>query len=134
MVLDASALWAQEQLVEPERREETPEERNARVRRLADLVKTGGYAVQSHRLAMALLEWDPHRGGPKQSVEVADRRRAYMRAYMRRRRAQSESLLSPLPEGGSSPRAWPNFTGSPKPGGRDGPSRTGEQEPAFLGP
>jgi hypothetical protein len=78
------------------------------VRQLAQLVKSGDYAVQSHRLAQALLEWDPRRAGAKQSVEVADRRRAYMREYMRRRRAQSptaDAIQGP-PDSGASPTLW----------------------------
>jgi hypothetical protein len=70
------------------RQAETPAEREARVRRLAQLVKQGTYIVESQHLAAALLEWDPRRiaarGG---DAEAPDRRRAYMRDYMRRRRA-----------------------------------------------
>ena len=68
--------------------DESPQQRSARLQHLAQLVKSGGYAVYSHRLAQALLEWDPHRGSPRKAMEGADRRRAYMRDYMRRRRAQ----------------------------------------------
>ena len=66
---------------------ESDPERAARVRRIAAAVKSGAYAVQTRRLAMALLDWDPRRGGTKGTAESADRRRAYMRDYMRRRRA-----------------------------------------------
>lgn len=66
---------------------ESDPQRVERVRRIADAVKSGAYAVQTRRLAMALLDWDPRRGATKGSAESADRRRAYMRAYMRRRRA-----------------------------------------------
>lgn len=66
---------------------ESDSDRASRVRRIAELVKNGAYSVQSRRLAAALLDWDPRRGSPKGSVEVADRRRTYMRDYMRRRRA-----------------------------------------------
>jgi hypothetical protein len=87
----------------PDTWDESPQQRNARVQQLAELVKSGAYAVHSHRLAQALLEWDPRRGNTKQSVEVADRRRAYMREYMRRRRAQLPTDLGPPPEAGQSP-------------------------------
>jgi hypothetical protein len=74
-------LWPQEN--------ETPQERELRVQRLAQLVRSGQYAVHAQSLALALLDWDPRRGTPpKQSPETADRRRAYMREYMRRRRAE----------------------------------------------
>ncbi len=66
---------------------ETDNERAARVQRLAQLVKGGTYNVKADRLAMALLDWDPRRSTPRGSVETAGRRRAYMREYMRRRRA-----------------------------------------------
>jgi hypothetical protein len=66
---------------------ESDSDRVARIRRIAAEVKSGGYAVHSRRLAAALLDWDPRRGSPKASAEVADRRRAYMRDYMRRRRS-----------------------------------------------
>ena len=66
---------------------ETDAERAARVQRLAQLVKGGTYNVMADRLAMALLDWDPRRSTPRGSVETAGRRRAYMREYMRRRRA-----------------------------------------------
>ena len=62
-------------------------EREARVQLIAQMVKSGAYAVQTRHLAMALLDWDPRRGAPRGSAETADRRRAYMRDYMRRRRA-----------------------------------------------
>ena len=105
MVVDASVLmrpqrsrssafgWGSSAAFSPggERQEETPAERSARVHYLAALVKDGGYAVHAGRLATALLEWDPRRSNPKQSAEVADRRRAYMREYMRRRRAMGGS-------------------------------------------
>lgn len=91
MVLDGAAIWRQQRAAECEQQEETAEQRHGRVRHLADLVKSGGYAVPSHRLASALLEWDPRRNNPKQAAEVADRRRAYMRDYMRKRRAQLAS-------------------------------------------
>jgi hypothetical protein len=96
-VLDGSALWRREQLAQQERQEETPEERSRRIEYLAQLVRTGGYAVQSDRLAHALLEWDPRRTGAKQSAEVANRRRAYMRDYMRKRRALSIHAPTPSP-------------------------------------
>lgn len=67
--------------------EETPEEREFRVQRLAEQVRTGTYAVQLQRLALALLDWDPRRGAPRNTADVSDRRRAYMREYMRRRRS-----------------------------------------------
>jgi hypothetical protein len=67
--------------------EETTEAREARIRRLMHLVSRGTYDVQSRRLAAALLDWDPHRAAPRQTADVAERRRAYMREYMRRRRA-----------------------------------------------
>ena len=66
---------------------ETEPERAARVRRIAEMVKSGAYAVQTRQLAAALLEWDPRRSAPRGSAESADRRRTYMRDYMRRRRA-----------------------------------------------
>jgi hypothetical protein len=70
------------------RQAETPAEREARVRRLAQLVKQGTYVVETQHLAAALLEWDPRRvtarGG---DADAPDRRRAYMRDYMRRRRS-----------------------------------------------
>ena len=66
---------------------ESDAERAARVQRLAQLVKGGTYNVMADRLAMALLDWDPRRSTPRGSVETAGRRRAYMREYMRRRRA-----------------------------------------------
>lgn len=70
------------------RQAETPAEREARVRRLAQLVKQGSYVVESQHLAAALLEWDPRRVATRGSdAEAPDRRRAYMRDYMRRRRA-----------------------------------------------
>ena len=75
--------------------EETPQQRNARVRQLAQLVRGGVYTVEVRQLAAALLEWDPRRGVPRQSAEVADRRRAYMRDYMRRRRASLQMLSDP---------------------------------------
>jgi hypothetical protein len=75
-------------------RGETDAERAERVRRLAQLVKGGGYDVQAHRLAAALLDWDPRRSTPRGSAETADRRRAYMRDYMRRRRAASTATES----------------------------------------
>ena len=62
-------------------------DRAARVSRIAAQVRSGAYAVHARRLATALLDWDPKRGSPRASAEVADRRRAYMRDYMRRRRA-----------------------------------------------
>ena len=68
-------------------RAETESDRAERIQRIAAAVKSGAYAVQTRRLAMALLDWDPRRGAPKGSAEAADRRRAYMRDYMRRRRA-----------------------------------------------
>ncbi|MBI3970545.1 MAG: hypothetical protein HY332_04590 [Chloroflexi bacterium] len=74
----------------PRRVDETREQREARIQSLAQLVKSGVYAVQSNRLAAALLEWDPKRSTPRQATDGADRRRAYMREYMRRRRAQHE--------------------------------------------
>lgn len=67
--------------------QETDRDRAARVRKIAALVKSGAYAVHTRRLAVALLEWDPRRGAPRASAEAADRRRSYMRDYMRRRRA-----------------------------------------------
>lgn len=66
---------------------ESEPERAARVRRIAQMVKSGAYAVPTRRLAMALLDWDPRRSAPRGSAEAADRRRIYMRDYMRRRRA-----------------------------------------------
>ena len=66
---------------------ESEPERAARVRRIAQMVKSGAYDVQTRRLAMALLDWDPRRGATRGSAEAADRRRTYMRDYMRRRRA-----------------------------------------------
>ena len=66
---------------------ENDRERAERVKRIAAAVRTGAYAVQTRRLAMALLDWDPRRSAVKGSAEAADRRRAYMRDYMRRRRA-----------------------------------------------
>ena len=66
---------------------ESDPQRAERVRRIAAEVKSGAYAVKTRRLAMALLDWDPRRGATKGSAESADRRRAYMRDYMRRRRA-----------------------------------------------
>jgi len=101
----------------PEAWEESPQQRSARVQQLAQLVKSGAYAVHSHRLAQALLEWDPRRGNAKQSVEVADRRRAYMREYMRRRRAQPPADLDPPSQESQSPPPENNL----RPGG-PGPS------------
>ncbi len=66
---------------------ESDMDRAARVNRIAAQVRSGAYAVHVHRLATALLDWDPKRVSPRASAEVADRRRAYMRDYMRRRRA-----------------------------------------------
>ena len=66
---------------------ESESDRAERIKRIAAAVKTGAYAVQTRRLAMALLDWDPRRSAAKGSAEAADRRRAYMRDYMRRRRA-----------------------------------------------
>lgn len=93
-MLDGSAFLRQQLLAQQERQEETPEQRSSRVQQLAHLVKTGEYAVHSQRLALALLEWDPRRGGTRQSAEVADRRRAYMRDYMRKRRAHPTTVQS----------------------------------------
>ena len=81
---------------------ESDGERAARIARIAALVKSGAYAVQTRSLAMALLDWDPRRGAPRSSAEAADRRRAYMRDYMRRRRAgrlfdPPEPTLRPQP-------------------------------------
>jgi len=90
-VLDGAAIWRQQQVAENERQEESSEARHGRVRHLAQLVKSGDYAVPSDRLASALLEWDPRRSNPKQAAEVADRRRSYMRDYMRKRRAHLTS-------------------------------------------
>ena len=73
-------------------------DRAARVSRIAAQVRSGAYAVHARRLATALLDWDPKRGSPRASAEVADRRRAYMRDYMRRRRAARQ-----LVSGGDSP-------------------------------
>ena len=66
---------------------ETESDRAGRVRMLAELVRGGCYDVRAERLAMALLEWDPRRSSPRGSAETADRRRSYMREYMRKRRA-----------------------------------------------
>ena len=79
---------------------ESERERAVRVRRIAELVRSGAYAVQTRSLAMALLDWDPRRGSARGSAESADRRRAYMRDYMRRRRAgrafdPDEAVLRP---------------------------------------
>ncbi len=74
-------------------------ERAERVRRLAEQVRGGSYAVHAGRLALALLEWDPRRSVARQSHEGDDRRRTYMRDYMRRRRAarmQDEAAPAPL--------------------------------------
>jgi hypothetical protein len=62
-------------------------DRAARIRRLTAQVRSGAYSVHPRRLASAHLEWDPKRGSPRASAEVADRRRSYMRDYMRRRRS-----------------------------------------------
>jgi hypothetical protein len=62
-------------------------ERADRIRTLAEQVRDGSYAVHARRLAMALLDWDPRRSAARQPQEGDDRRRAYMREYMRRRRA-----------------------------------------------
>lgn len=70
------------------RAEETDADRAARVRRLAQLVRGGDYDVQAGRLAAALLDWDPRRGAQRGTPAVAERRRTYMREYMRRRRAE----------------------------------------------
>ena len=75
---------------------ESDMDRAARVSRLAAQVRSGAYAVHAHRLATALLDWDPKRGSPRASAEVADRRRSYMRDYMRRRRA-TRLLTAGLP-------------------------------------
>ncbi len=67
---------------------ESPAEREARIRRLAAMVKQGVYVVESQHLATALLEWDPKRTAPRAGDDDSqDRRRAYMREYMRKRRA-----------------------------------------------
>ena len=81
---------------------ESEAQRAERIRSIASAVKSGAYAVQTRRLAMALLDWDPRRGTAKGSAESADRRRAYMRDYMRRRRAgrlpdPPEPVLRPQP-------------------------------------
>ncbi|NBX46708.1 MAG: hypothetical protein EBT22_05760 [Chloroflexi bacterium] len=69
-----------------------PAEREARIRRLAAMVKQGAYVVESQHLATALLEWDPKRTAPRAGDgEGLDRRRAYMRDYMRKRRAGNGS-------------------------------------------
>lgn len=78
------------------RHAETPAEREARVRRLATLVRQGTYLVESQNLAVALLEWDPRRvSGRAGDADAPDRRRAYMREYMRRRRAGPSSPDAP---------------------------------------
>jgi hypothetical protein len=89
-VLDGAAICRQ-QAAQCECQEETPDQRRLRVQSLAELVKAGSYAVRAHQLASALLEWDPKRSSPQHAFETADRRRAYMRAYMRKRRAQLPS-------------------------------------------
>lgn len=66
---------------------EPVDDRAARVRRLSEIVRSGAYTVHTRRLALALLDWDPRRSALKGSPDVAGRRRAYMREYMRRRRA-----------------------------------------------
>ena len=79
--------------------EESERDRTERVRRLAALVRDGSYDVRAERLAAALLDWDPRRSSPKGSAETADRRRTYMREYMRRRRAgELAGLVPPLAE------------------------------------
>ena len=82
---------------------ESDAERAARVQQLSLLVKGGTYNVKADRLAMALLDWDPRRSTPRGSVETAGRRRAYMRDYMRRRRATQ-------PDSDLSDQAWANTT------------------------
>ena len=82
MAIDLTAIHA----ILPES-DETMRDRADRLRLLAQLVKNGSYAVHSRRLAAALLDWDPRRSGQKQASEMTDRRRSYMREYMRRRRA-----------------------------------------------
>jgi hypothetical protein len=102
------------------RHAETPAEREARVRRLAQLVKEGTYVVESQHLAAALLEWDPRRvavrGG---DAEAPDRRRAYMRDYMRRRRAGAAAGAAAVEQeiGAAMARATgpPGLTGLPGP-------------------
>jgi hypothetical protein len=74
--------------------EESAPERASRVSQLNQLVKEGNYTVHSRRLAMALLDWDPRRSGTRQDLEVTDRRRSYMREYMRRRRAAQASATT----------------------------------------
>jgi hypothetical protein len=70
---------------------ETESDRAARVRRISESVRAGRYNVQAHRLALALLDWDPRRASPKGSPEANDRRRTYMRDYMRKRRAGTDA-------------------------------------------
>ncbi|MBU6287782.1 MAG: hypothetical protein ACKO2D_09565 [Chloroflexota bacterium] len=100
------------------RQAETPAEREARVRRLAQLVKQGTYVVESQHLAAALLEWDPRRvatrGGDS---EAPDRRRAYMRDYMRRRRADAAAAAVDHDVGTAIIQATgpPGLTGLPGP-------------------
>lgn len=82
MAIDLSAIHA----ILPDT-DESAHQRANRLRLLARLVRDGSYAVHSRRLAAALLDWDPRRSGPKQVTDMTDRRRSYMREYMRRRRA-----------------------------------------------
>lgn len=63
------------------------EDRAERVRRLAQLVRGGAYLVPADRLAQALLEWDPRHTVVAHQANATERRRTYMREYMRRRRA-----------------------------------------------
>jgi hypothetical protein len=78
---------------------ERERERMLRIQALAEQVRDGSYAVHARRLALALLDWDPRRSPARHANEVDDRRREYMREYMRRRRA----ARVPEAEGGTAP-------------------------------
>jgi hypothetical protein len=67
---------------------ETPDQRAARIAQLRLLVQTGRYVVRPETLIPAVLFWDPSRSAPRQDRDLTlANRQAYMREYMRRRRA-----------------------------------------------
>lgn len=73
--------------------DETSEQRADRIKGIIELVKTGRYHIDPSQLAEALL----HKGGKQrsnpQAYESLLRRRAYMKSYMRKRRALELSHL-----------------------------------------
>lgn len=73
--------------------DESAEARAARIRALAQLVQSGRYEVRPDRLAHALLHAEPARVTSPLMIEAQSTdRRAYMREYMRQRRAQADAL------------------------------------------